>query len=144
MSSQAISRSMKGYLLVSFLLMLLHKVESYRTSEWKTSPVYRYILGLGFEDGKLVFLTFVVTLFVGLVLCFLIISWRSGKWLFLVAWGLSFVLELHHLVKAVWIYKSYYSGLYTSILYVAFGFFYWKELFNNYRGARRNERLAIK
>lgn len=127
MKVPVLSKKMKGYFFLSLLLMLLHKVESYQTNEWVYSPVYKFILSLGFDKGPLVFLTFVSILFLGLFWCFLVISWRWGQWCLLFFWGLTFILELHHFVRTL-IAGEYYSGLITGLLYCCFGFLYWKEL----------------
>jgi hypothetical protein len=115
--------------------MIMHKVECFKTTEWEVAPVYRYILDLGLDNGKLLFLTFVIMLFVGLFWCFIIISWHHGQLLFLAFWGLTFIVESHHMIRSL-ISESYYSGLYTGIVYVLFGFIYWRELIKNYQFLR--------
>ena len=46
--------------------------------------------------------------------------------------GLFFIVELHHIYKAVLI-KNYYPGLITSLAYPVIGFFYIKELIKIWR-----------
>lgn len=123
----AMSARMKLYFLLSILLMLLHKVESFQTLEWEFAPMYKYVLSLGYERGPLLFLTFICILFLGLFWCFLLLAWRWGQWVLLVVWGLTFLLEWHHLWRTLQS-EAYYSGLITGVLYGCFGFIYWKEL----------------
>lgn len=46
--------------------------------------------------------------------------------------GLFFLVELHHMVKAINA-KGYYPGLLTSLVYPIIGIFYYKELMINLR-----------
>ncbi|MDP4265428.1 MAG: HXXEE domain-containing protein [Bacteroidota bacterium] len=124
---KTLSGKMRWFFLLSIILMMAHKFECFQTAEWKFAPAYLYILDLGLDKGEMLFLTFVTMMFVGLLWCFIIIAWRYGQLLFLAFWGLTFILELHHLIRSL-VSGSYYSGFYTAIVYVLFGFIYWREL----------------
>lgn len=126
MSLSKPSPKMRLLFLLSILLMAGHKIESYQTHEWDYAPAYQYFLGLGFEKGEILFLTFVSMLFFGLLWSVCIIFWRNGQWLLLTIWGLTFVLELHHILRSL-LANAYYSGVYTAILYALFGVLYWRE-----------------
>lgn len=117
---------MKWTYLGSILLMLLHKMESYLSQEWEYAPTFQFILSLGLDPGPLVFLTFVCLMFTGLFLSFLLVAFRWGQWFLITAWGLTFILELLHLIRTIHS-GSYYSGSLTASLYIAFGVFYWRE-----------------
>lgn len=134
---------MRLFFLFSITLMMAHKFECFVKAEWKVGPVYLYILDLGLDKGKMVFLTFVTMLFVGLLWCFVIMSWRYGQLSFLTFWGLTFILELHHIIRVL-IAGSYYTGLFTAIVYVLFGFIYWRELIMNYRLVEAGNRIKNK
>lgn len=125
------SAKMMWFFLISIFLMVIHKYESFKTAEWDFAPGYLFVLQMGLGDGKMLFLTFVTMVFVLLFWSFIIIFTQTGKWLFLAFWGLTFLLEYHHLARAL-LAGSYYSGLYSAILYVLFGFFYWGEYFRNF------------
>lgn len=125
------SKKMRWFFLLSIILMLVHKIECFQTTEWKFAPIYLYILDLGLDQGKMLFLTFVTMLFVGLFCCFIIISWRHGQLFFLLFWGGTFILEFHHFIRFL-ISGSYYSGLYTGIVYMIFGVIYWGELIRHF------------
>lgn len=111
--------------------MALHKAESYYTGEWNTAPVYQAILGMELEAGEMLFLSFVITLFAGLLCCLFILSFRSGTVFFLAFWGLTFLLEFHHLVRTL-AGGHYYSGLFSALAYIVLGFFYWKDLLRHF------------
>lgn len=138
---KTVSQKMRWFFLVSIILMLAHKFECYKTNEWEVAPAYLYILDLGLDKGRMLFLTFITMVFVGLFWCFIIIAWRYGQLAFLTFWGLTFALELHHLIRAL-ISGHYYSGLYTGIVYVLFGFMYWRELIRNYHFLRNTPKVT--
>lgn len=58
----------------------------------------------------------------------------GGKWTLkvLTLYGIFFIFELHHLIDAIRTF-SYYPGVITNIAFEIIGFFYWKELLNNWR-----------
>ena len=58
----------------------------------------------------------------------------GGKWTLrvLTLYGFFFIFELHHLIDAIRT-LNYYPGVITSIIFEIIGFFYWKELINNWR-----------
>lgn len=132
MNTEHSSRRLTGAFAASVLFMGFHKIESYFTGEWNTAPVYQAILGMQLEAGEMLFLSFVITLLAGLLCCLLIISLRSGTVYFLAFWGLTFLLEFHHLVRTL-AGGHYYSGSLTAMAYIILGVFYWKELIRHFR-----------
>jgi hypothetical protein len=82
--------------------------------------------------GEAMFLTFIFWLFCGLIMGWLIL--RGGAWptLALGVWGLTYILEWHHLVRTA-VKGGYYSGLVTAVLYLSFGLlFYLPELWRHF------------
>mgnify|MGYP001597440980 CR=1 FL=1 len=59
---------------------------------------------------------------------------RNSAYLFLLLslYGLVFVVELHHVAKAMQI-GSYYPGAITAIFYPIIGFFFWRELLHAWK-----------
>ncbi len=135
MTFDALSLRMKSYFLISIFLMLLHKIECYYTEEWLESPFFLAIItsshwaGMDTTQmmGEVMFLVFCIWLFIGLFMGWLVL--RGGNWgpIALAVWGLTYVLEWHHVIRTL-ARGEYYSGVYSSIVYLAFGFFYWREL----------------
>lgn len=131
---------MKNYFVVSVLLMLGHKVECWFTDEWMDSPFFQALIssahwaGMAKEDilGEAIFLTFCVWLFIGLVMGRMVM--QGGGWVLgaLGIWGLTYILEWHHVVRTI-LSGEYYTGLYTSVIYLAFGVMYWRELLSHAR-----------
>ena len=113
---------MSTVFLVAILLMALHKLECWFTSEWRVSPFFRWLIerAKGHDEGEVVFLVFITWLFGGLGMGWLVLSGGWGPVVALGIWGLTFVLEWHHVVRSVH-KRGYYSGLVTSVMYVSFG-----------------------
>lgn len=65
----------------------------------------------------------------------LFIIFRKSKFIFplMALYGLVFIIESHHLVKAL-IIKSYYPGMVTALFYPIVGFFYWRQLIKGWGG----------
>ena len=114
--------------------MLLHKVECWFAREWHESPFFAWVSRVAVEQssspedavGVAMFVSFNVWLFVGLAMVLLVLRGGAGPMVALAGWGLTFLLEWHHLVRAVasW---HYYPGLWSAVAYVAIGPVYWRE-----------------
>lgn len=128
MHIDAPSERMKTCFMVAAVIMLLHKVECWVTEEWAVSPFFQAMMHSSYWEGKppeavlgeAMFLTFVVWLFVGLTLAWMAMKSPRGATVALGLWGLTFVLEWHHVVRSV-LAGAYYSGLISAVVYLAFG-----------------------
>jgi len=77
-----------------------------------------------------------------------LISWPSLPILFLLfrknrlglflmtLYGFVFFIELHHPIKGLLI-GSYYPGMNTAMVYPIFGIFYWKQIIEDWKMARK-------
>lgn len=135
MRPRPISHRMTGFFLVSIALMFLHKIECWWMHEWLDSPFFQWlharggILAESPEDafGETVFLAFVTWLFIGLIMGVLTLWGGWGPHIALGIWGLTELLEWHHLIKTVQ-RGEYYVGLGTAMVFLAFMLLYWREL----------------
>jgi hypothetical protein len=102
--------------------MALHKLECWLSSEWLVSPFFQWLRlrAMSHDQGEVVFLVFIAWLFGGLGMGWLVLLGGWGPVVALAVWGLTFVLEWHHVVRSVQ-KRGYYPGLITSVLYVSFG-----------------------
>lgn len=66
-----------------------------------------------------------------LPILFLLVVKKQLFWL-MVLFGIVFIVEIHHLIKAAQA-MTYYPGMLTAIFYPIIGFFYWRELIINLR-----------
>ncbi|MCB9679498.1 MAG: hypothetical protein H6737_30615 [Alphaproteobacteria bacterium] len=129
------SEALKTRFIVAVSLMFLHKIECWLTDEWIESPFFQSLVHsaywAGMEPdaivGEAIFLTFIFWLFCGLVMGWLVL--RGGMWptLALGIWGLTYILEFHHLGRT-WRAGGYYPGIFTAIAYLGYGYaFYLPE-----------------
>jgi len=134
MSFDAPSPRLVGWFAVAVVAMAAHKVECWYAREWLDSPLFARLIhaaqaqGTTPEDaiGAAFFASFVFWLFVGLTMVLLTLRGGRGPLVVLGLWGLTFVLEWHHVARSVAAWQ-YYPGLYTAVVYLAIGPFYWRE-----------------
>jgi len=63
---------------------------------------------------------------------FLVLRSKSVILPLLVLFGVVFVFEIHHLIKAV-LAQSYYPGMVTAVFYPIVGIFFYKELVREWK-----------
>ena len=125
------SNKLQSIFLVLGALFIIHGLEEYATGFYHIDWSYRLTFG-GLSDVSSVFLLYQFSLWILLLLTFILL--KRGKriiWLLMI-WGIGSVLELQH-VYASLMSQSYYPGLITSLLFPIVGFFFWKELLKNRR-----------
>jgi hypothetical protein len=139
-----IGRRMSSLFLVSVVVMGVHKVECWWTEEWVESPFFQLLVSLGPEldrdpahaFGEALFLVFVTWLFAGLLMGWLLMRGGAAAWAALAVWGLTFVLEWHHLARSA-ARGGYYPGLYSALVYLAVMALYQRELWSLVRRVPR-------
>ena len=134
-----ISTKLKKIILFTLLLIYAHGIEEMLMGFWKVDSVVmtwnKYLTSIPqavYYASHIPFWFFVTSIF------FLILG---GKWTLrvLALFGVIFVFELHHVFGAIFISHGYYPGLITAIFYPVVGFFYWKELLNNFNENRQRK-----
>jgi hypothetical protein len=136
-----VTRTMWAWFLVAVTVMLVHKVECYAGEEWKVSPFFQWLVAEGpwadapREDalGMAIFLTFVSWLFIGLFMGAALMLGGGWSLVPLVIWGLTLLLETHHLVRTHRA-GAPYVGVWTALIYLPVMVRYWVELARCLRG----------
>lgn len=123
---------LKYILFATFIAMILHTIEEYITRLWSVDT---FIVGISnyFEiSGVVVYL--LIQFFAFLLILILLIQTfqRKINKILLTVLALVFLFELLHIYESFRIW-GYYSGLYTGIILLIIGYFYWKELIHNLR-----------
>lgn len=134
MRIDAPSPRMVGWFAVTGVAMAAHKVECWLAREWLESPLFAWAIDVAArrgdtpEDalGAAIFLPFVLWLGVGLAMTWLVMRGGAGPLVVTGLWGLTFLLEWHHLGRAL-ARGDYYPGLWTALVYVGIGPFYLRE-----------------
>lgn len=129
-----ISEKFKTLILLSAIIFGLHATEEYVTGFYQTDSWSRFVFQL-FEPMtslQAAFLMFQIMVGVTLIVSYFLL--KGGKAILIPATFLGgiFVFELHHLIKAIEI-QGYYPGIITALTLYLLGFFYWKELIENWR-----------
>jgi len=116
--------AIKRDMIITFILMILHKVESYYTEEWLHCPFYKAV-GEKIPGGKNTFLVFCSTFIILTHLVFMQICDNDWNYYIVAVWGGAMINEIHHVSKT-FVYSTYYSGCVTAyfmVLYSMFIFF---------------------
>ena len=125
-----ISTKLKIIFGLSIPLFILHGIEEYRTGFYSNNEMYQFVFRPFLEMNwhQVMFATFQVMFWLLLVVSFLLVASEQWRFRMMMVWGAVYILELHHIWKAV-VSWSYYPGLITAIPLVIVGFFFWQELF---------------
>jgi|SRR3989338_5857871 len=131
-----ISRKLKIIFGLSIPLFILHGIEEFRTGFYSNNELYQFVFGpfLGMSWHQVMFATFQVMFWLLLVVSFLLVASERWRFRMMVVLGLVYIVELHHIWKAV-ISWSYYPGLITALAFPVIGFFFWRELIKSWRVA---------
>jgi Protein of unknown function with HXXEE motif len=114
-------------LLATGIAMILHTVEEYFTQLYYADPFIVSFSRYFNLNPAVTYLTLQI-----LILCLIFVllaqSFHRGPNKFLaILLGLVFFLELLHPYNSIRV-QGYYSGLYSGVILVIIGVFYWKEL----------------
>ena len=127
-----VSKKMWIYLIISFLLMVIHKIECFFTGEYLVAPFFKWIQGYVHSIPEAIFFTFIFWFFLLMIVVILLL--RGGLWplILLSLYGLMFAVEFHHILRSVES-RAYYSGSFSAVAFILWGIPYWRELISNYK-----------
>ena len=128
-----VSDKLKKITFLSLLLIFAHGIEEIIMGFWKVDSVLMTFNERLVSIPHAVYWASHIPFWLFLIPMFLLIL--GGKWTLrvLALFGLIFVIEIHHILGALFDTQGYYPGLITAIFYPIIGFFYWKELIRNFR-----------
>ena len=107
-------------------LFIVHALEEYSTGLLGLDPLFNWVTAHNLPTVTLYWIEQIVLV----ALLVWAIYWPK-RWLVIFI-GLLFVFEITHIISALR-QMSYYPGLYSGMLLVIVGFFYWKESLKNYK-----------
>ncbi len=126
------SAKLQKLFLLSILLFISHGIEEFATGFYNIDR--SFLLTVGKLGGSLavVFIIYQLVLWALLWVAYVLVV--RGKWIRILSSviGLVMLLELQHLYEVA-VTGKYYPGAYTAVLFPVIGFFFWKELLNNYK-----------
>ena len=128
-----VSEKLKKLTFLSLLLIYAHGIEEIIMGFWKVNSMLMVWNDRLVSIPHAVYWASHIPFWFFLIPMFLLVL--GGKWNLrvLALFGLIFVVEIHHIVSALFVTQTYYPGLITAIFYPIIGFFYWKELIHNFR-----------
>lgn len=118
---------------LSIPLFVLHGIEEYRAGFYRVDELYRFFFRpfLKMQGNQATFIVFQIMFWFLLSSSFLLLVSEHWRLRMLTVLGIVFVVELHHIWRAV-ISWSYYPGLITALPLSVVGFFFWQELMKMY------------
>lgn len=127
-----VSKKLKFLFLLTLFLVAAHGIEEVLTGFLYKDPFISYFSGLFNTKGEVFYWAFHIMWWLMLVVGYLFIL--GGRWALipLTLFGIVYIFEVHHLMKAFEI-GDYYPGMISAFFYPIIGFFYWKELLENWR-----------
>ena len=117
---------------LSTLLIIAHMLEEWFSGFYNIFPFILYLVYLFQTTQRAVFGTFIL---MSWLLLFVILGFLSGrKWIriILCIFGIIFIFELHHPIRAIFA-GTYYPGAITGAVFPFLGFFFWRELLKNWK-----------
>ncbi|HLD04667.1 MAG TPA: HXXEE domain-containing protein [Candidatus Nanoarchaeia archaeon] len=129
-----ITKKLQTLFLFSIPLFIAHGLEEYFTGFYLVDPIFKFALGplLTLPTSQATFLLFQLMLWLLLIISYIILKQGRALLIFMTFIGLIFIFELHHLLEAIFS-MNYYPGTLTALLFPILGFFYWKELIQNWK-----------
>ncbi len=120
-------RKFKYILSFTFIVMLLHTIEEYVTKVYDADPFIVFTSHY-FNVSPVAIYALIQILVLTLILMFLMqLSCQRFDISLAALLGFVFILELLHPYNSIRMW-GYYPGLYTGIVLVILGFFYYREL----------------
>ncbi|MBI4086738.1 HXXEE domain-containing protein [Candidatus Kaiserbacteria bacterium] len=120
--------------LVAIPLFVAHGLEEIFTGFALVNSHVTFVFGwlTALPTMQAVFTTFQVTIWLLLIVAYLLILGSRWQIRVMTVLGIIFVYELHHVYEAVAV-GGYAPGLITAFALYAIGFFFWRELIKHYR-----------
>ncbi len=120
-------RKLKHIVLLAFIVMLFHTVEEYVAAVWTVDPFMIFASGYLRINPAIFYLLEQLLVLLLLLGFWWRLSYQKLDMLLVAIIGFVFILELLHPYSSIRLH-AYYPGLYTGMILVTLGFFYYKEL----------------
>lgn len=127
-----ISNKLERIFLISLLLIYAHGVEEI-IGGFQYSDSFM-VLGAQYlrTTTEIFYWVFHIIFWLSLPILFLLFHKRRVGIILMAIFGVIFIVELHHPIKALFI-NHYYPRMITALLYPIVGFFFWKQIFPDWK-----------
>jgi len=129
-----ISKRLNTIFFLSLGLMYAHGFEEVLTGFQHTDSFVIFGANLFNTTPESVYWVFHILWWSSVPILFFVFRKKSFVFPLLALFGIVFLVETHHLIKAVLV-KSYYPGMITAFFYPIAGFFFYRELIRKWRGS---------
>lgn len=129
-----ISKKLNNLFLISIPIFVAHGLEEYLAKFYETYPIlnFTWTNRLFQAVPQATFLTFQVMFWLLITVMYILLRRDRGTLVIMTIVGFIYIYEATHILSAI-IMQRYTPGLITAPLLPIVGFFYWKELMNNWR-----------
>ncbi|HEY4526823.1 MAG TPA: HXXEE domain-containing protein [Candidatus Paceibacterota bacterium] len=134
-----ITQRLKTIFLISLLIIYIHGFEEIIGGFQHVDTFMMFGANLFSISTEIFYWSSHLIWWLAIPLLYLIFKNKPKILLLLGLYGLVFVVELHHVVKAVQL-GSYYPGAITALFYPIIGFFFWREWLLNFKNKSVAER----
>lgn len=127
-----VSKRLKNLFFVTLTFIYLHGVEEVTTNFPETDSFMKVGGKLLNTTSENFYWIFHFAWWILLPMSYLLFHKKKVALFLFSLFGLFFIVELHHIIKAFY-FRSYYPGLITALIYPFIGVAYWKELTASWR-----------
>jgi len=127
-----ISKRLKHIFLISLLLIYAHGIE-------EIIGGFQYfdsfmVLGANYfgTTPEIFYWVFHIIFWLSLLILFMLFHKRKVGLILMTIFGVIFIIELHHPIKAI-LARQYYPGMITALFYPIVGVFFWKQIFTDWK-----------
>lgn len=133
-----ISSKLKIIFGLSIPFFIAHGLEEYSTDFYNIDSyslfVFRPFAEMSVNQAT--FLLFQIMIWLLLGISFLFLSGPKWQLRLMMLPGLVYFFELHHIIKAISV-GGYYPGVITALAFPIFVFFFWRELWKEFRHVQK-------
>jgi len=121
-----VTTRLRQIVFVAICLFVLHGIEEWVTGFYAADPTFEWISRFTSSQPEAVFLGFQLSLWIWLVLFFVMLLGPQWRMRALLVFGIIMTAELEHLAFAV-VGRSYYPGSVSSLLFLPLSVAFWIE-----------------
>lgn len=129
-----ISKKLKTIFIISIPFFIAHGLEeifnNFYNIDWSVKIVFGFLNNMSVPQAT--FIVFQIMMWLALIIIAFLIASEKWRLRLLFLPGIIFIVELHHVWKALETW-NYYPGVITAIPLTILGFFFWRELLKNWK-----------
>ena len=129
-----ITSKLRTIFIISIPFFIAHGLEelfnSFYNIDWSVKVIFGFLNEMPVPQAT--FWVFQIMMWLALIVIAFLISGEKWRLRIMFIPGIIFIVELHHIWKALETW-NYYPGVITAIPLTILGFFFWRELLKNWK-----------